>query len=201
MVKLFSWILVLVLVSLPFVAAYNGQGYSYFSPSQILENEWIVFALIFVGCFAIIYFALERTMKGNRGAVVVIAIVISLFLAVAVSQKTRYYGYLGSAIGGWLFIILIVIIFLFLIKLLMGAVGLAGLLIVLWGVWILMRFLDPYEILPYEFLTSGILNVYEILAGWLSFIILVIITLVILLSPQLRRKLWGGSRDRVEIRW
>jgi len=131
--------------------------YGYFSPYDILNNEWLMFVLVFLVFFAIIFFALNKTFKENKGPAIVIALIISLFISATISQ--RYY--LQQFVGDWGIVLGILIIVGFLIKILYDRIGLLGIMIVVTGFLLYLQVgIDPYEVLPYEVLASPIFEFY-----------------------------------------
>ncbi len=172
-------ILILFLFCLPIVFAYNG--WYWYSPSQLLDNEWFVFALIFIVIFAMTFYALSKTMKENIGVAVVISLVISLFISVTISQRTYFYGYVGETIGNYLLIVAIILGTIILIKTLISLIGGIGLFISLFGLWLILRSFDPYDFLPYEILDTPILPVWQFLASQLFLLLLTIAFIIILL--------------------
>jgi hypothetical protein len=192
---------ILFLISLPLVSAFNGFGYGYLSPSQFLDNEWFVFGLIFIVMFAITFFALGRTMRENRGAVAVIAIAVALFISVAVSRRTYFYGYVGETIGSWLLILAILLGTIILIKFIIGVIGGIGLFLALGVGWFILKSIDPYDILPYQLLTSDFFSVYEFLAGSGFLFLLIIAFVIVLLLAYSGKKEEGKKRKEWWQNW
>jgi len=148
------FLLLILILSLPLISAYNGYE---FSPADIFENEWVLFSLTFLVFFAITYFALARAMRENKGGAAVIAGVIALFIAAAISQRTRFYGYVGVELGNWLFIIAVLIGFILLAKVLMSLGGIF-LFVILYIAWFILNGIDAHEIFPYSVLESNTFN-------------------------------------------
>ncbi|MEK6820507.1 MAG: hypothetical protein AABX71_02230 [Nanoarchaeota archaeon] len=186
---------ILILLSSPLALAYNGWGYG-FSPSQLFENEWFMFGLIFLVFFAITFFALSRSMRENLGAVAVISAVIGLFAALAISQRARFYGYLGGEIGGWVLVLVLILGFILFIKVITNLVGGIGLFVILFASWFLLQRLNPYDFLPYEFLSSDFLFIYEFLVSTTFLIILVIVTALIFAAAYV-----GGNKTILDWIW
>ncbi|MGD2073228.1 MAG: hypothetical protein PVG65_07060 [Candidatus Thorarchaeota archaeon] len=197
--KLFS-IFGIVILSLGVVSAYNGWGYGYFSPEQLFQNEWVIFALVFMIFFAFIFFALSKPLKENRGAAMVISIALALFIAVAISQRVRFYGYFGSELGSWMFVIAILICIAFVMKVLTSLIGGLGLLISLYGIWAIAGRADIYDIFPYGVLTSGFESFYYFLSSGTFLVILMLLTILAILlaikdKPEGFRKWFFAKKD------
>ena len=196
-------LLTLVLISLPFVSAYNGFGYYWYSPSQLLDNEWFVFGLIFIVIFAITYFALGKTMKENKGAAVVISAVIGLFISVAVSRRSYFYGYVGEDIGNYLLAFALILGFIILIKFVTGIIGGIGLFVALGLVYFIFQSIEPYDILPYRLLNTDLVPLWDFLASS-EFLILSIIAFIVVLiisgkNLKVSNWLWNPKKSAEEI--
>lgn len=172
--------LTLVFTILPLISAYSFGGWGYYnSPLYYLENEWVIFGIFFLVFFAIIFYTVNRAFK-NSGVSGVIALGLSLLIAMVMAQRGLLYGYLGQEIGSWILIITVLIGIGFLIRFVYESFGKAGTMIALIGLWIFIRSIDPYEFLPYELLTDTFINIYEFFASIFGLIVLIIGALVIL---------------------
>ncbi len=196
MKKILALLTAIILLS-SLVLAYNGyyrRGYS-FLPEDILENEWFMFGLILMGFFAIIFFALSKSMRENLGAAVVISLVISLFAALAISQKVKFYGLVGETIGGWAIAIIVVALVILLIK---GAISSGGFMLFL-GLFIINIFLniiDLYDYLPYSILDSPMMGIHDFVASGLFLGILIILFIILLFSKRAREWLFPKREER-----
>jgi hypothetical protein len=186
MKKLFGFIITF-LVLLTSVLAYNGYGYGFYSPAQWLQNEWVVFGLIFVIFFALIFFGISKTMKENLGVAAVIAFGLSAFIAFTISQRTMFYGYVGEGLGNWFFIIAILIAAVFFIRFVTNLIGGAGLFLALFAIWLVLSNVDPYAILPSQFLYSNYFSLYQFLASS-SFLFILVIVFVVLVVASFGKK-------------
>jgi len=195
--KIFLFIFALLLINLVSAQYY----YDSFTPSDFLENEWFVFVAIFALVFSLTFIALNKQFSTsssgkndlsalfagksktneNKGAVVIISLVIAFFSASIFVQQGWIYGIFGDALVSWLFLlamIVMVILGIPFFKALKANVG-TGLAIVLTFlfIWVILRFfVDPYSFpgLPYEayitleflgsFLALGIAIVIGVLA-------------------------------------
>lgn len=177
--------IVLVLVLIPLISAYSfgpswGSSWGYYnSPLDYLENEWVIFGIFFLVFFAIIFYTVNKAFKNNAVSGV-IALGLSLLIAMVMAQRGLLYGYLGDEIGAWILIIASLIGVGFLIRFVHESFGKTGTVIALIVMWIFLRSLDPYKFLPYQLLTDTFINVYEFLASILGLIVMIIAALVIL---------------------
>jgi len=111
----FLWVLIVLLI-LPVVSAASFfGGSSYLTPSNFLENEWVVFIGIFAIIFALVYVALlgalGKTTAGeqkSRGAVIVISLIVAVFGASALAQRVMWSGLVGDQIFTWVMALLFI---------------------------------------------------------------------------------------------
>ncbi len=174
-----------LLSAFPIVSAQFGFGYGYLpSPSQWLENEYLVFIIFFAIFFAIIHLSLSRVFSGNPMPSIIIAAALS-FLIAASMQRNWYF--LEKPILLWALFLIIALVILVVVKAFMGGIGIRGLLIaiaLLVGLWPFIKSVAPYEAmsaLPY-----GLTSFLDVIWFWalLLFAILAIIGY----------KLWGYHR-------
>jgi len=177
--------LTLAFAILPLISAYSfgpswGSSWGYYnSPLDYLENEWVIFGIFFLVFFAIIFYTVNKAFK-NSAVSGVIALGLSLMIAMVMAQKGLLYGYLGEEIGSWILIITVLIGIGFLIRFVYESFGKTGTVVALIGIWIAIRSIDPYEFLPYQLLTDTFINLYEFLASILGLIAIIIAALLIL---------------------
>lgn len=170
----------IVLLILPLISAYNFGGWGYYnSPLDYLENEWVIFGIVFLVFFAIIFFTVNKAFKNNAVSGV-IALGLSLMIAMVMARRGLLYGYLGEEIGSWILIIAVLIGIGFLIRFIDESFGKTGTMVALIGLWIGLRSIDPYDFLPYQLLTDTFINIYEFFASILGLIVLIIGALVIM---------------------
>jgi len=195
--------LILLLLSLQMVSAYNGSGYGWSSPTQWLQNEWVVFGLIFVIFFAMIFFGISKTMKENLGVAAVIAFGLSAFIAFTISQRTIFYGYVGEGLGNWFFIIAILIAAVFFIRFITNIIGGAGMFLALFAIWLVLSNVDPYAVLPSQFMYSNYFSLYQFFASSTFLVILIAAFVFIIvvsfgkqdISKRVGRWLWGKKEE------
>lgn len=163
----------------------NFWGSSLYSPEMLLQNEWFIFGGIFIVSFSLIYLALfrafmtkptqiedpiraalfpPRDIKGNRGPITVMSLVISLFIASAISQRVTFYGYIGQDIGSWILFFAYVIIIALTIWASFKTPGAGPVLgfVSITVIWLILKSVDFYSILPYN-IAYGAEEAYYIL--------------------------------------
>ena len=107
---------IIALAVLPFVSAYSWGNYGYYqSPLQYLDNEWVMFSIILLVMFAIVYYTVNNTFQNNVVSAV-IALGVSLLIAITISRRGILYGYAGDELGSWILIGTVLIGLGFLIK-------------------------------------------------------------------------------------
>ncbi len=111
------------------MAFYSNLGwYRYSSPQDLLQNEWVLFVIVFLALFAMCYMALSNFFfrsKGPqnlkdillgvsnnspaKGPVVVISLAVSLMASMAMTQAGYLQAYLGvgATIGVLIFSIIV----------------------------------------------------------------------------------------------
>lgn len=193
------------ILSFPIVSAYSPLSYYLRSPAQLLQNEWILFILIFSIFFAVTYFAVVRTFAGHKGVAVVVAAAVSIFIAGAVSQKAWYYGYLGESIGSWFLLIASIIGFLLLLKVISGMFGGIGMLAILFFGWYFISKIDVYDLLPYAIINSDAYPIVQFIAspdfGWVLGGITVLLFITAYMGhgktpEKVRNWLWGKKKKK-----
>lgn len=172
--KLSIYIIFLVL-SLNLVSAY-GWGWGYYdSPAELFENEWVSFAAVFILFFAIIFFALSKSFKEDKGAAIAIAVVVSLFISVVVTRRGWLFSYAGDELGQWILIVAVLVGAGFVVKIMSDVFGRWGAIIAVVALWASLFFIDIYVILPYGELGDFLLMIYEQAKGIFGLIALIII--------------------------
>lgn len=196
--KIFPVIFIISLITIVSAYGWNFPGY-YGSPSDFLENEWVRFGLIFILFFAIVFFAVSKTFKENKGAAVAVAVAVSLFITMAVAQRGWLYSYAGDEIGEYLFIIAIILAIVFFIKVITSLIGGLGLFITLFLIWYLFSNTGFPDALPYEIGSIDLFPFYDFLASS-SFLIWTIIALIAVLVIAYAGKGYGEFSKGVK-RW
>ncbi|GEM_PF-1240761 len=148
-------------------------NYYNLSPSELLQNEWVVFAGVFLLVFAMVFFALSRqfsskkknsafpwmndTDNSNKAVPGIIALVIAFFSAATFVRQNLIEGIFGEAITIWIFLLVLVVLVMLSIpfyKALKQNVGGGfAISIIVVGLWVILRFgFDPNQYnLPYNF--------------------------------------------------
>jgi FtsH-binding integral membrane protein len=185
-----------LLLIVPLIFAYNFGGWGnwgyYNSPLDYLQNPWVMFGIIFIILFGVIYYVLSKSFK-NQGVSAAVALALSLFISMAISQRGLLHDYGGGELSSWALVIASLIAIAFLIRFVNESFGRIGTIIAVIIIWIIIHSLEPYEVLPNSLLNSGFFVIYEIIAGWLGLIIFIIIGF--LLSGQGPRTLFEELQD------
>jgi len=180
-------ILALTILALPLISAQFNWGYGYSSPLYFLENEWVLFAVLFLIFLAVIFYTVNKTMK-NPAVAMIIAFGISLLISMAIAQRGLIdsYGF-GNELGSWLLLIAALIGIAFLIKFAAESFGWVGAVGSVIGLWLLIYSMDAHEILP-----SVLLYNYKFMGFYENFLKtglgLVVLVVIALLLSKLRKK-------------
>jgi len=177
-------------------AAYSDFLDIPFSPSELLENEWVVFGALFLIFFAVIFFAVNKKFD-NLGIALVISTAISLLISATFANKVTVYGYFGDIIGSWIIIGVIVVALFFLARLAYQWMNKWGILAVLGLLWLFAHFTNPWDIFPYDIISDNFEFIYWLLGSWYALGVLVIVGIVLWrgLKPGEREE----GRSRTEI--
>lgn len=163
-----------------FLSLVSAQFYFdpyFFDPANLLNNEWVVFIGIFLLVFAFSFISLNNFFSGkgrrnemfsfmhqprsneNKGAVVVIALVIAFFSASVFVQRGWVYTIFGDALAGWLLLLISIAMFILLIpfiKALKAAIGLGPAIAFTFLLfWLVLQSFDPFILFPsasYDFI-------------------------------------------------
>ena len=184
---------IIALAVLPFVSAYSWGNYGYYqSPLQYLDNEWVMFSIILLVMFAIVYYTVNNTFQNNVVSAV-IALGVSLLIAITISRRGILYGYAGDELGSWILIGTVLIGLGFLIKFSYEGFGVVGSTATVIVFWVLLQRADPWEIIPYA--PDAFTAIYNFLSSIIGLILLII--LAIAFTPFLRKKspieLWANK--------
>lgn len=170
-------IIALGLLIIPLISAYSLGGGYYRSPLDYLENEWVIFSIVFMIFFAVIFFSVNRSFK-NPGVSTVIALGLSLLIAMVMARRGMLYGYVGEELGSWIMIITILMGTGFIIRFAYESFGRTGVIVALAILWAVFRGIDVYDILPYQLLTETFVRVYEFITGIVGGIVIIIIAII-----------------------
>lgn len=131
--------ILILLAILPLAAAQYYGGSNYIVPSELLNNQYVVFGLFFALFFAAIYFALGRTFQGNIMVPAVIAAVMAFIIAAGAQQN---WVFMQKPIMFWAMLLAAALVVVILILGFMKYGGLeAGLGIVfgIYGLWPIIK--------------------------------------------------------------
>lgn len=191
----------LSLLALPIISAqYYGGGWNFYgaSPSYYLNNEWVMFGIIFIVFFGVIYHTLFKSFQQKMTAAVV-ALGISLFIAMTLTQGGFMNGYIGDQIGSWALFMVIIIGIGFLIKFTYDALGNVGVAFLVIGLWFMARSFNPMDILPYQMQNDTILNVYYLFSSVLGLFIIIFAAILLMRTvsgPTVAEQLFRQLRRR-----
>jgi len=169
---IFSTFGLLILIS-TFVSAYGYRNFDYSNPMGLIQNEWVLFLLIFAVFFSLIFFAISKTFQENRMTAVVISAVLSLIIAASLSEKF----YLRQHFGQWVVLIAILIAVFSVLKIMVGHLGISAFLALITATLIFLRTsVDPLMSFPYEVISNPLFGLYDFFVNWFVIIILILIT-------------------------
>jgi len=163
--KTFRLFVLIILVLLPLISAYRIGGIGYYSPIDYLENEWVLFTILFLIFLSAIFYTLNKTFK-NPAVAMVIAFGLSVLISLAIAQRGLIDIYGGGEISSWALFIAVVIGIGFLIRFSAESFGRVGVSVIVFIIWFIFRSLYPEDLLPsllinlpafigfYNFLTS-----------------------------------------------
>ncbi len=167
MKKTLTIIILTTILVLPLISAQWGGGY-YSSPIEYLENEWVMFGILFILFFAVIFYTLNKAFKDNVVAGI-IALGLSLLISLAIAQRGLIASYgLGDSLSSWILLAAALIGIGFLIRFAAESFGWVGTVTTLIILWLLIRFIEPSQILPDMLLNSRFYNFYDsfLRSGW-----------------------------------
>src|SRR3989338_6555844 len=127
----------LLLFALPLVSAYWGGysswGYGWFRTADLLENEWVIFSMLFAIFYATIFASLGKVFKENKAVPAVISLALA-FLVTAGIQ--RQWMFLERPIMFWALILTIALVLLtFFRAMKIGPAMFFGVLFILVALW------------------------------------------------------------------
>ena len=180
-------------------------NYYNLSPSELLQNEWVVFGGVFLLVFAMVFLALSRqfsskkknkmfpwmeaTDDGNKAIPGIIALVIAFFSAAAFVRQNLIEGIFGEAITLWIFLLVLIVLFMlsvpFYKALKQNVGGGVAISIIVFGLWAILKFgFDPFV---YN-LSSEFYDFYDFIISPVFLVILLVIGGVIALIKKSGRK-------------
>ncbi len=156
------------------------------SPSDLLENDWFIFVIVFLIVFAFVFISLSNVLTKRstnrtfpwltekefyKGPVIVISICVALLTAAAFVRRDIFYSYLGEKIGVWVLAMMIVVFavltipFYKFLKLNLG--GAAGLAFagILAAIWFALNMTDIYNVFPSEMISSNLEEIYGLITS------------------------------------
>lgn len=106
----------ILLFSLPVVVAQRYVGSNFRGSSfidSIVNNEFIRLALIFVLFYMVLFYALQKAFKGQRGTAAGISVVLALLITFTVVRRNLFYDFVGEGFGTWILFFVFVIAAIF----------------------------------------------------------------------------------------
>lgn len=174
-------ILFLIILALPLISAYTsgwgGFGY-YRSPMDYLQNDWVIFGIIFILFFTIIYYTTNKSFK-NPPSSAVIAAALSLFIAMALAQRGWLNNYIGGELGGWVLLGASLIGIGYAVRFAYESFGRIGIAVTLFIIWFIIHSLNPFDVFPAEVLSDLFLEAYDFLASYWGLLIVIIVGIAI----------------------
>jgi len=169
------------LISITLVSAYTwGNRFGFYgSPLDYLDNEWVRFATIFLILFALIFFAINKSLKGNRGVAIVIATGLTILITTALARRGWLYSYAGDELGSWITFVAFLLVLGFLLKTMWENFGKVGVITSIFILWLLIRYIDVYDYLPYQLSWGGFEEFIGAIATLPGLIILIVIALIL----------------------
>lgn len=134
---IFLFILTTSLVLPLAMAQFWNAYYPIMMPADLLENEWVIFTILFAIFYVTIYVSLGKVMKGNKMAPAVVAVALAFLITAGIQ---RQWMFLEKPIMYWALILTIILVGLtFFRAMAIGPVALTGLVLLLVGLWPFIR--------------------------------------------------------------
>ncbi len=155
-----------------FVSAYYGQLY-YLSPEYLFNSEWFRLILAFVFFYAVIFFGALKAFRHERSVAVIVAFILALLISYALWARGYLDWYVDSNFGDWLIVIAFFVILGVVVRFLYSTASDGMLITGLVAVWLILWWMYRISAFPFV-LPAGIEIFFEILTGWIGFILLII---------------------------
>lgn len=201
----------LLIFSTSLVSAFNGFGYyGGFGPTELLQNDWVVFTGLFLVIFALVYSSLIKVFSSSaadkafpwknvettfKGPAIIISAVVAIFVASALTKQFLY-GYLSDQILGWILLGVIVMLLLAALKALFKR-GCFAVVSALMGIWVILHNIDPWDFLPQFVLNQAFDAVYEPISSWMT---LWILLAALILCWLFKRKREGMPTPKIPVK-
>ena len=183
---------VLLILTIPLISAYNGYGYD--SLSDILNNEWVIFTLVFLALFGIMYFAMYKPYTTtNKPLIAVISASLSLLITITLLRRGFLYSYTGDTLGDWMiiigFLIAAIALFKFLKRYFRKWWWLIGIILII----VFFIVVDMFNVLPESLQYGPVGDFIEIIEGFSKLILIGVIGVLIIWKIKKRFRRGGGS--------
>jgi len=203
--KLFAGFATMIFL-MTFVSAYYGT--SDILPSELLENEWFVFAIIFLITFGFVYLSLSKFFttkekhpiydwkiekKLAKGPVVLISICVAALFSAMVMRSDFFTGYLGESVSMIIFVFILILFLVLMVpfyKFLnksLGGFGGIGLGIILIILWIFSQQMSLYEFIPYNLGSLWLENFYDKFTSVTGLIVIILISGLLTLFSRMKK--------------
>jgi len=195
----------ILLLIIPLISAFNGWGGGrwgwYRGPLEYLENEWVLFGVLFLIFFAVIFYTLNKAFKNNVIAGV-IALGLSVLISMAIAQRGLLDVYGGGEISSWALFLAAAVGIAFLIRFAAETFGWIGAGVTAFVVWLILRSFYPEQLLP-ELLTNvpAFMWIYNFLLSWLGLVLLIILAFILGSMGRKTIKEISQAMERTPIRW
>jgi len=188
MKKTISLVLGIILLA-TLASAYSSM--SFYSPGDLFDNEWVLFTVIFLIFFAIIFFALQKTFKDQKGVSMIVSLGVSLLISSIFAKSSYYYGFLGEELFSYVAIAGFIFVYALLIKLFYQQFKGLGISVILIASWLVIHFNEGlYYFINDLIYIDAIIQFYEFLGSWIALIIILgIIVLLIAFNKKNKTKL------------
>lgn len=155
-----------------------------YSPSDLWQNEWVIFTAIFLVLFILSYMSLsnffsktkterpsywekkEIKILENKSAIVILSLIVAFMGAISITRSEYFSRFIGEAMASWVLLLVLIVIVLITIpffKALKKNIGfgpaLVLFIIIVWS--ILKYFLNPYEMDFYYKIPVHVLDIYD----------------------------------------
>lgn len=183
MKKLFPMLFLSLILVMPFASA--QFYYSYFNPSDLLDNQWFIFTAFFAVFFGVIYTSLGRVLGGTTPTLIIAAAIA--FVVSAGMQRDWYI--LQQPIMLWATVLLAAFMILTFLKFFFRGEGKKGIWILLfslllfWGLWPFFKNTLPIESI--EFIPYGLIDFLDATAP---------LILIIAIGGSIVWAFWGSKK-------
>src|SRR3989338_1535451 len=172
MKRAFILILPLFLLMINLVSAFYVDLY-YLSPDYLFNSEWTRLILTFVFFYAVIFFGAVKAFRHQRSVAVIVAFILAILITYTLWSRGYLTGYVDRAFGDWLIAIAFFVVLGVVVRFLYSTANEGVLILGLIVIWLILWWL--YRVSAFSLtLPSGLALFFEIITGWVGFILLII---------------------------